>query len=467
MEKDLLYKSAVELRDLVVAKEISPVELLDQSLARMEEVEPKLNNFVTTTEDIAHAAAKKAEKAILNNDSPGLLHGLPISIKDLIAMGGVRWTFGSKASADNIAALDAPAVERVRNEGGVIIGKTTTSEFGCKAVGDSPLTGITRNPWDLAKTPGGSSAGAAASVAVGVTPFALGTDGGGSVRIPASLTGLFAVKAQFARVPIFPEAATPTLAHVGPMARTVRDAALLLTAVAGFDRRDPFAVAEPVPNFLAACDQPVKGMRVAWSPTLGYANPMSKVVELCEQAVKTLEDLGCEVELVDNVMERDPIDMWMSEFYAGVGTRLNTVLTERPELLDPAVAEVLGGALDRSLEEYWTQVFSRYRFREEMRQFMEKYDLLVSPVLPVPAFDVGLNLPPQMPDANVISWVSYTYPFNLTGQPGASLPVGFTGEGLPVGLQLISKAIRETDIFRIAAALEAARPWIDKKPPMV
>ena len=467
MEKDLLYKSAVELRDLVVAKEISPVELLDQSLARMEEVEPKLNNFVTTTEDIAHAAAKKAEKAILNNDSPGLLHGLPISIKDLIAMDGVRCTFGSKASADNIAVLDAPAVERVRKEGGVIIGKTTTSEFGCKAVGDSPLTGITRNPWDLAKTPGGSSAGAAASVAGGVTPFALGTDGGGSVRIPASLTGLFAVKAQFARVPIFPEAATPTLAHVGPMARTVRDAALLLTAVAGFDRRDPFAVAEPVPDFLAACDQPVKGMRVAWSPTLGYASPMSEVVELCEQAVKTLEDLGCEVELVDNVMERDPIDMWMSEFYAGVGTRLNTVLAERPELLDPAVAEVLGGALDRTLEEYWTQVFNRYRFREEMRQFMEKYDLLVSPVLPVPAFDVGLNLPPQMPDANVISWVSYTYPFNLTGQPGASLPVGFTGEGLPVGLQLISKAIRETDIFRIAAAFEAARPWIDKKPPLV
>ena len=208
-------------------------------------------------------------------------------------------------------------------------------------------------------------------------------------------------------------------------------------------------------------------MRVAWSPTLGYASPMSEVVELCEQAAKTLEELGCEVELVDNVMERDPIDMWMSEFYAGVGTRLNTVLAERPELLDPAVAEVLGGALDRTLEEYWTQVFSRYRFREEMRQFMEKYDLLVSPVLPVPAFDVGLNLPPQMPDANVISWVSYTYPFNLTGQPGASLPVGFTGEGLPVGLQLISKAIRETDIFRIAAALEAARPWIDKKPPMV
>ena len=422
MEKDLLYKSAVELRDLIAAKEISPVELLDRSLARMEEVEPKLNSFVTTTEDVAYAAARKAEKAILDNDSPGLLHGLPISVKDLIAMGGIRYTFGSRVSADNIAAVDAPAVERVRREGGVIIGKTTTSEFGCKAVGDSPLTGITRNPWDVSKTPGGSSAGAAASVASGVTPFALGTDGGGSVRIPGSLTGLFAVKAQFARVPVFPEAATPTLAHVGPMARTVRDAALLLTAVAGFDRRDPFAVAEPVPDFLAACDQPVKGMRIAWSPTLGYANPTSEVVGLCEQAVRTFEELGCEVELVDKVMEGDPIDMWMSEFYAGVGTRLKTMFAGQTERLDPAVAEMLSGTLDRTLEEYWTQVFNRYRFREEMRQFMEKYDLLVSPVLPVPAFDVGLNVPPQIPDANVISWVRYTYPFNLTGQPGASLP---------------------------------------------
>ena len=242
MATDLLYRSAVELRELVLAKEVSPVELLDHSLARLEEVEPKLNSFVTVTGDVARAAARAAEKAVLDGDPPGVLHGLPISVKDLIAMDGVRCTFGSKSAADNIAVLDAPAVERVRKAGGVIVGKTTTSEFGCKAVGDSPLTGITRNPWNLSKTPGGSSAGAAASVAGGVTPFALGTDGGGSVRIPGSLTGLFTIKPQFARVPVFPESAAPTLSHVGPMARTVRDAALLLTAIAGFDRRDPFAV---------------------------------------------------------------------------------------------------------------------------------------------------------------------------------------------------------------------------------
>ena len=189
---------------LSLAKEVSPVELLDHSLARLEEVEPGLNSFVTVTEDVARDAARSAEKAVMDGDPPGLLHGLPISVKDLIAMDGVRWTFGSKSTADNVAAFDAPAVERARKAGAVILGKTTTSEFGCKAVGDCPLTGITRNPWNLSKTPGGSSAGAAASVAAGVTPFALGTDGGGSVRIPGSLTGLFTVKPQFARVPILP-----------------------------------------------------------------------------------------------------------------------------------------------------------------------------------------------------------------------------------------------------------------------
>ena len=466
MATDLLYMSAVELRELVLTGAISPVELLDQSIARLEEVEPKLNCFVTVSEDAARTAARAAEKAVMDGDPPGLLHGLPLSIKDLIAVNGVRCTFGSKSSANNIAALDAPSVERVRAEGGVIVGKTTTSEFGCKAVGDSPLTGITRNPWDLSKTPGGSSAGAAASVAAGVTPLAVGTDGGGSVRIPASMTGLFGLKPQFARVPVFPASGAPTLSHVGPMARTVRDAALLLTALAGFDRRDPFSVSESVPDFLDACDQPVDGMRVAWSPTLGYAKPTREVAEICEGAVMVLEDLGCDVELVENVMARDPIDIWMSEFHAAIGARLSSVLNERPELLDPALANDLASGLDQTIGQYWTQVFSRYQFREDMRRFMENYDLLISPVLPVPAFDVGLDVPPQMSGGNAIAWVSYPYPFNLTGQPGASLPAGFTGDGLPVGLQLVSKAFREVDVFRAAAAFEAARPWVAEKPEM-
>ena len=467
MSDEFSFMSAVELRDRIASKEVSPVEVVASALRRLDEVEPTLNNFVTVTRESALEAARQAEQAVMKGDQLGLLHGLPVSIKDLINMGDVKCAFGSRSAADNIADADAPSVERVRAQGACILGKTTTSEFGCKPVGDSPLTGITRNPWNTDKTPGGSSCGAAASIAAGVSPFGLGTDGGGSIRIPAFFTGLFGIKAHFGRVPVYPASATPTLAHVGPLARTVRDGALLLMAIAGYDARDPFSVAQPVPDFLAACDKPVKGMRIAWSPTFGYAQqPDAQVVEQCLKGVKALEDQGCEVELVENVMDGNPSDIWMAEFYAGVGTRLKTVLSEQPHILDPAVVEVLSGALDQTLDEYYAKVFERYDFRERMRAFFEKYDLLLSPTLPVPAFDVGLNLPPQFPNANMISWVSYTYPFNLTGYPAASVPTGFNDDGLPIGLQVVAGPLKEVGIFAAAAAIETACPWADKRPPI-
>ncbi len=272
--------------------------------------------------------------------------------------------------AGNIAAADAPSVERLRAAGAVIIGKTTTSEFGAKPVGDSPLTGITRHPWDLTKTPGGSSAGAAASVAAGITPFALGTDGGGSLRIPAALTGLVGLKAQFGRVPVWPTSATPTLAHVGSLARTVADAALLTTAVAGHDPRDPFAVAGPVPDLLGAAQGSVAGLRVAWSATLGYARPGAEVAAIARAAAMALADEGAVVEEVETVFETDPADLWTAEFYAGIGTRLRGVLETRRDLLDPpAVADVLDAALAQEMRAYYETVFARYALRDRMVRF--------------------------------------------------------------------------------------------------
>lgn len=465
MAIDLTFKTALELRQAIAARQVSPVEVMQATLARAERFDPKLNCFATYTPELALEAAKKAEQDLMAGNAIGPLHGLPISVKDLIAVKDLKLTFGSRANANNVAAVDAPSVERVRAAGACIIGKTTTSEFGCKAVGDSPLTGFTRNPWDITKTPGGSSCGAAASVAAGMTPFALGTDGGGSIRVPCSLTGLFGIKAQFGRVPVYPVSATPTLAHVGPIARTVRDAALLLSVISGHDRRDPFAIAGVVPDFLAACDQPVQGMRIAWSRTLGYANPDPEVAELAERAAKVFVDLGCEVVEVEKVLDEDPVDLWVSEFYAGVGVRLKKQLTEQRELLDPAVADVLKDALRQTSEEYYTKVFRRYELRERMRVFFEPFDLLLTPALPCAAFDVGLNTPPQHADRSIVSWVYYTYPFNLTGQPAASIPAGFTRSGLPVGLQMVAKINHETDIFRAAAAYEAVRPWADKMPP--
>jgi len=465
MSSDLIWKTAIELGDLIRAKEISPVDVISASLERIGETEPKINAFLDVTEDQAMDAAKVAEKVVTDGGDFGPLHGLPVSIKDLIAAKGAKLTFGSKALADNVSEVDAPSVARVRAAGGAIIGKTTTSEFGCKGVGDSPLTGITRNPWNLEKTPGGSSCGAAASIASGVTPFGLGTDGGGSVRIPSSFAGLFGIKAQFGRVPVFPVSATPTLAHVGPLARTVRDAALLLQTISGFDARDAGAVAQDVPDFLAACDESPEGLRVAWSPTLGYATPDPEVLSLVTDAVQAFEDLGCEVSQVEHVFD-DPIDLFMAEFFAGAGTRLRPVLENSRDLLDPAVAHTLDGALGQEMGDYYTKVFERYDLRTKLYEFFQDYDLLMTPTVPVTAFDVGNDFPPGRgsPD-NIIAWISYTYPFNLAGLPAASIPCGFL-DGLPVGLQIVGKPLRETDIFRASAAFEEARPWADRKPPL-
>jgi len=458
------YASAQEIRDRIVGKEVSATEIMAETLSRIESLEPMLNAFVTPTPERAMEAAREADRLLAEGGEPGPLHGVPISVKDLINVGGVRTTFGSRTMADNIVREDAPSVERARAAGACVIGKTTTTEFGCKAGGgDSPLSGVTRNAWDPSKTTGGSSAGAATSVAAGVTPFALGTDGGGSIRIPASLCGVFGIKAQYGRVPVFPTSATPTLGHVGPISRTVRDAALLLGVISGFDARDPASVSEPGPDFLAACAAPVDGMRVAWSPALGYARPTSEVLEITEEAVRAIEGLGLSVDLVEEVMD-DPVELWNAEFFAGAGTRLKDALRNSRELLDPAVADVLDGALEATVTDYYEKVFARYGLREQIRRFFEQYDLLLTPTLPVPAFGAGVNVPPELPDRNVVSWVYYTYPFNLTGNPAASVPCGFTTEGLPVGLQMVAGTNREADVLRLSAAFESARPWANSYP---
>ena len=463
---DFLWKSALELRELVRAKKLSPVEVVKASLARLAEVEPRINAFVDVTESQALESARETERAMMAGEPLGPLAGLPVSVKDLIAVKGARLTFGSRAMAENVAQVDAPSVERVRRAQGAIIGKTTTSEFGCKGAGSSPLTGITRNPWDLSKTPGGSSCGAAASIAAGVSPFGLGTDGGGSIRLPSSFTGLFGIKGHFGRVPVFPTSATPTLAHVGPMARTVRDAALLLQTISGYDPRDPAAVAEPVPDFLSECDMPPTGLRIAWSPTLGYARPDPEVLAIVEAMVTKLSGMKCHVELVENVFD-DPVDQFMAEFFAGAGTRLRSVLTDRRELLDPAVARTLDKALSQTMKDYYESVFRRYDLRTKMVEFFKKYDLLVTPTLPVTAFDAELDYPPGLADdENILSWIFYTYPFNLTGLPGASVPAGFSKAGLPVGMQIIGRHLGESLILRVASAIEAATPWAHLKPPM-
>ncbi|MHC2106664.1 amidase family protein [Methylobacterium sp. CM6246] len=458
MTAEFDFMTALELRRLVATRAVSPVELTARALSLAESSQATLNAFCHLMGDEARAAARRSEEAVMRGGVLGLLHGLPVSVKDLIAVAGVPYASGSRAMAGNIAAADAPSVERLRAAGAIIIGKTTTSEFGAKPVGDSPLTGITRHPWNLEKTPGGSSAGAAASVAAGITPFAVGTDGGGSLRIPASLTGLVGLKAQFGRVPVWPTSATPTLAHVGSLARNVVDAALLTTAISGYDPRDPFAVAGPVPDLLGAAQASVAGLRVAWSATLGYARPDPEVAAIARTAALALADQGAVVEEIDTVFETDPADLWTAEFYAGIGTRLRGILETRRDLLDPAVADVLDAALAQEMRGYYETVFARYALRDRMVRFFADHDVLLSPTLPISSLEAGRNIPEGLGDRSLVSWAFYTYPFNLTGQPAASVCAGLAPDGMPVGLQIVGRTLGEADVVRTAAAIERTQP---------
>lgn len=460
---DLQWATAVELSARIRRRDISPVEVVQSALDRLENIEPQLNAFVTTTPEIAIAAARAAEAALMRGGPMPLLAGLPISLKDNIPLAGVPLTFGSRTARNKIALADAPVVERLLASGASIVGKTTMTEFGFKGSSDSPLTGLTRNPHDWAKSAGGSSSGAAASVAAGVTPFSVGTDGGGSLRIPASFCGVVAFKAQLGRVPVYPLPAAPSLFHIGPIARSVRDTALLLQVLAGYDSRDALSVISEPGTYLDYCNGEISGWRIAWSPTLGFADVDRDVLAIVRSAVRVFEDLGCIVDEVESVSD-DPTEIQMAEFYLGAAARLKNVMEHERELLDPELAELLDRAAKISGTDYFEAHFARHRLRDRLLNLFKSHKLLLTPTLPVTAFSADQTRPPGRPDATVFSWPSYPAIFNLTGFPAASVPCGFTQEGLPVGLQIAAGPNAESDIFAAAAAFETARPWVKQKP---
>ena len=451
--------SAVEIAAAVRMGAMSATEVVRACLARIERLEPRFNTFVTVTADEALAAAARVDAIVAAGGDPGPLAGVPVSVKDLIAMKGVRQTFGSLLLADNVAQHDAPAVERLRAAGACIVGKSTTSELGSKGVGDSPLTGITRNPWDPARTPGGSSSGAAAGVAAGIVPVALATDGGGSIRIPASFCGLFGIKARFGRVPVWPPAATPMLAHVGPITRTVRDAALMLSVIAGHDPRDPNAVQAPVPDFSGSLNAGVAGLRIGWCPSFGYGGADAQVLARCAEAALALAAHGAQVEELPPPFARDPGPAWNHMFYGRIAQRLAELAPtpERMALVNPALRaaaahEQSAAALDDARADAL-----RAQVLAETVDLFRRVDVLLTPTLPVTALPVEVDVPPGHAGRNAVDWSWFTYPFNLTGHPAASVPVGNV-DGLPVGLQVVAGLDGERTILRVAALLEQLYP---------
>ncbi|MGI5230408.1 amidase [Actinoallomurus sp. CA-142502] len=457
---EIAYLTASEMLAAFRAGSLSPVEATSAVLARIAEADPSVNAFCLVTADEALDAARASEERWRRGEPLGLLDGVPVSVKDVLLTRGHPTLRGSRTIApDGPWPDDSPAVARVREHGGVIVGKTTTPELGWKGVTDNPLTGVTRNPWDTSRTPGGSSGGASAAVALGMAPLALGTDGGGSVRIPAGFTGVFAHKPTYGRVPHFPASPFGTLAHVGPIAWSVADAELLLEVISGPDSRDWSALPPSVP----AAPVDVRGLRIAFSPTLGYAPVDAEVAAAVEKAAAVFTDLGARVEQADPGFA-DPVEAFHVLWFAGAARSVESLTPARRELLDPGLREISEQGARHSALDYLTATACRMELGRLMGAFHEDYDLLLTPTLPIPAFEAGREVPPDWPSPRWTSWTPFTYPFNMTQQPAASVPCGFTSAGLPVGLQVVGPRHADARVLAACRAFEQARPWHDRRP---
>jgi aspartyl-tRNA(Asn)/glutamyl-tRNA(Gln) amidotransferase subunit A len=464
---DLCWMSAAALAAGIARRRLSPIEVVDAVLARIEKLE-RLNAYVTVDAEGARRAARAAERAVARKGGRlGPLHGVPFSVKDLVITRGVRTTFGTPLYKDNVPAEDAPVVERLKAAGAIMIGKTNTPTFGWIGATHNLLFGATRNPWNLERTPGGSSGGAAAAVAAGLAPLAVGTDGGGSIRIPASFTGIYGLKPSFGRIPVHPPSAAWSLSHVGPMTRTVKDAALMLEVCAGPDERDWGSLPASRFDYVRSLGRGVKGLRVAYTDTLGYAEVVDPEVRgACARAARVFRELGCRVEEIDPRWP-SPFGAWRAIFAGGIAARLAPYASERDKV-DPGLLRLVDEALKSPPTAFVQGFFDRHAWLDHPRRLFEKYDLLVTPTLARPAFAVGLDNPTEIAGRPVPewAWTPFTYPFNLTGQPAASVPCGFSKDGLPIGLQIVGRRFDDAGVLRASAAFEAARPWAQDRPPL-
>jgi aspartyl-tRNA(Asn)/glutamyl-tRNA(Gln) amidotransferase subunit A len=463
---ELLYRSATELRRLYRERALSPVEVVESTLAWTEAANPRLNAFITVTRELALRQARAAE-AEYASESGRPLAGVPVSIKDLTPTRGIRTTRGSLLSQDWVPDFDAAVVERVYAAGGVLIGKTNTPELGWKGDAGNRVVGPTHNPWRHGLTPGGSSGGAAAAVAAGMGPLAHGTDGAGSIRSPAAYCGVVGFKPSFGLVASFPPSPVEVLAHAGPITRTVRDAALFLDALAGPDPRDPNSLGQPDVDYLASTDGVATGVRVAWSPRLWGGAPLDPEIErVTAAAVEAFTELGCEVERVETPFG-DPCEIVEILWTSALAALHLDDLEEVRDLIDPGRLELVESGMRLRGTDVAGAYIRRAAFREEVRAFMERYDALLTPTMPCMPFPAGDDRPGELdgkPTTN-FSWTPFTYPFNVTGQPAASVPCGFTSDGLPVGLQIVGRLRDDVTVLKLAAGFEEARPWAGSYPP--
>ncbi|MFQ5972312.1 MAG: amidase [Alphaproteobacteria bacterium] len=459
MPRDIAMMSATELVTSYRSRSLSPVEVARAVLDRIAVSNEALNAFCVLDEDGAIASARESETRWQEGRPKGLVDGVPTTIKDTMVTKGWPTRRGSRTSSEEGPwDEDAAAVARMREHGAVLVGKTTTPEFGWKGVTDSPLTGITRNPWNTERTPGGSSGGAAAAAATGMGMLHAGGDGGGSIRIPAAFCGVYGLKATFGRVPLYPAPMPGTITHPGPITRTVADAALMLTVMAEPDARDWLALPYDRRDYRTGLEDGVGDLRIAFSRNFGYAEVDPEIAGLAEAAAKVFEELGARVDEVDPGFE-NPRHAFEVYFTVRFTVLIDGMSEAQRALLDPGLAEMAEAGRSFGVRDLLEAEAERASLGGHMSLFHEDYDLLISPQLPLAAFEAGVEYPPGAGMTRWLDWSPFTYPFNFTQQPAASVPCGLTGEGLPAAIQIVGPRYREDLVLRASRAYEAACPF--------
>ena len=461
MDDAVIRTDALTLAQRIRTKQVSPVAVVDAVLERIEALQPTVNAFITVTADEAREAARRAEAAVMAGEPLGPLHGVPFSVKDLLFTRGGRTTMGSRIFADQVPGEDAVPVRRLREAGAILVGKTTTPEFGHKPLTDSPLFGATRNPWDLSRSAGGSSGGAAAAVATGQAPLALGTDGGGSIRLPASCCGIVGLKPTLGRVPHVQQADLfSTTSYIGPMARTVAEASACFDAIVGFDPGDPYSRPEPLDD---PRDAEVRGRRIGWLPRVGNRLVDPDVLAACEAAARHLEGRGAVVETVEEDVTAFE-QAFLIFFQGGLAARVGPHMAKFGDKIARSLRESVERGARWSAADWANALGQRTAMYRRVQTLFRRFDFLLSPTLSRPA--LALDHDPFEPitiggeTAGSIrgAWYPYLWPFNLSGHPAVSLPCGWSADGLPIGLQIVGPWYADRRVLALAAQLERERP---------
>ena len=467
MNEDLAFAGALELRSLITSKQVSPVEVAEMYLARIERLDPQLNSYLTVTADEALQAAREAEDAVMRGDSLGLLHGIPVSIKDSEDTAGVRTTMGSLFHKDRVPMEDSLPVERILGAGAVMLGKTNLPEFGMIGDTTNRLGGPCRNPWNTDRSPGGSTGGGAAAVAAGLCAISQGSDGGGSIRGPSSFCGVYGIKPTLGRVPRRTGTGYNHFSQHGPLARSVRDAAMMLQVLSGWDSRDHASLRDQPDDYLAAADRPISGLRFGWSPDFGGFPVDSEVKAVAAKAADAFEKMGCTVEEYDISLDA-PSEIFWTLTCAGIYGSFRDYYEEHADDLMPYTRAKIEAGAKVTGAEYAEALGHMSVIRAEFLDKFERFDLLLNPTTGVAAFPAG-EPTTEIEGRTVDEYEGYN-PFNfnvnMIGHPAASLPCGFTADGLPVGLQVIGRFGDEANVIAASAAFEEVRPWAQYRPPV-